>query len=44
MSAGAHEVHQIPLNRIDQQEIAADMALAMIAPIAFQRMIQPFRA
>src|SRR3546814_4878489 len=44
MGSRAHEVHQIALNRVDQQEIAADMALAMIAPIALEGVVQPFRA
>src|SRR3546814_9387338 len=44
MRAGAHEVHQISLDRVDEQEVAADMALAMIAPIAFEGVVQPFRA
>src|SRR3546814_5964034 len=44
MGSRAHEVHQIALNRVDQQEIAADMALAMIAPIALEGAVQPFRA
>src|SRR3546814_9863463 len=44
MRAGAHEVHQISLYRVDEQEVAADMALAMIAPIAFEGVVQPFRA
>src|SRR3546814_7082095 len=44
MRAGGHEVHQISLDRADEQEVAADMALAMIAPIAFEGVVQPFRA
>src|SRR3546814_16906534 len=42
MRAGAHEVHQISLDRVDEQEVAADIALAMIAPIAFEGVVQPF--
>src|SRR3546814_18786010 len=44
MRAGAHEVHQISLDRVDEQGVAADMELAMIAPIAFQGVVQPFRS
>src|SRR3546814_4337482 len=44
MGSRAHEVHQIALNRVDQQESAADMALAMITPIALEGVVQPFRA
>src|SRR3546814_9207941 len=44
MGSRAHEVHQIALNRVDQQEIAAEMALAMIAQIALEGVVQPFRA
>src|SRR3546814_18876130 len=44
MGSRANEVHQFALNRVDQQEIAADMALAMIAPIALEGGVQPFRA
>ena len=43
MRAGAHEVHQVSLDRVDEQEVAADMALAMVAPVAFEGMVQPFR-
>src|SRR3546814_18199493 len=44
MGSRAHEAHQIALNRVDQQEIAADMAIAMIAPSALEGVVQPFRA
>ena len=35
--AGAHEVHQIALNRVDEQKIAANMTFAMVAPFARAR-------
>ena len=38
------EIELIALNLIDQQKITTDMAFAMIGPIPFQRMVEPFRA
>lgn len=32
----------IPWELINKQEVAADMALAMVGPFTFQRMIKPF--
>lgn len=47
MGASTHEDHlsslAVIIDRIDEQEIAADMAFAMAGPIAFQRMIALFR-
>src|SRR3546814_6692752 len=44
MGARSDEVHRIALKRGDQTEIGADMALAVIAPIALEGVVQPFRA
>mgnify|MGYP003582154510 CR=1 FL=1 len=46
MCPGTHKHHQAALagvvQRVDQQEVAADMAIAMACPIACQRVIKPF--
>lgn len=44
MRAGADEVDEISVDLIDQEKITADVALAVIRPIAFQGMIEPFRS
>src|SRR5690349_13649813 len=43
MRAGANEDDRIPLNLIDEQEVAADVTFAVVAPFTLEWMIQPFR-
>jgi len=43
MCARPHDDDAIGFFPINQQEIAADMAFAVIAPVSFQGMIEPFR-
>jgi hypothetical protein len=40
MRAGADEVQLIALDLLDQQKSAADVAFAVIGPVAFQRMVK----
>lgn len=46
VSASADEDYHLvcsdTLELINKQEVAADMALAMVGPFTFQRMIKPF--
>ena len=44
MGARANEVIGVALNLLHQQEIATDMAFAMIGPFAFERVVKPFGA
>jgi hypothetical protein len=43
MGTSAHETDGLVIKLVDQQEIPADVAFAVIGPLAFQRVIQPFR-
>lgn len=47
MGARAHEHHQAVLGGVvepvDQQEVAADVAFAVTAPVAGERVVQPLR-
>ena len=44
LCSGAQEVDLLVLQMVDQQKIAADVALAVIHPIAFERVIQTIGA
>jgi len=44
MSSSAHEIQTVSVKLINQQKVAADVTLSMIAPFAFQWMVQPFSA
>src|SRR3546814_19503600 len=44
MRAGAHEVHQISLDRVDQQDRPDIIEHAMITSNAFEGVVQPFSA
>jgi hypothetical protein len=44
MSARSHEVDPVRLNLVDEQKVAANVALPVIGPIAFQGVIQPLSA
>lgn len=35
MGAGSHKIYQVSQQLIDQQKVAADMAFAIISPLAF---------
>ena len=44
MRSRPHEVNLVPLNLVNQQEVAANVALPVVGPIAFERVVQPLSA
>ena len=44
MRTCAHKVDLVLVNLVNQQKVAADVALSMVGPIAFQAVIQPLGA
>ena len=44
MGSGSDKANAIAFKPVDQQKVAADMAFAVVGSMAFQRMVEPFRA
>ncbi len=44
MRASAYKVQLITFKLAHQQKVTTNMALPMVSPIAFKRMVKPFRA
>ena len=40
MGASAHEADGLTIELVDQQKVAADVAFAVVGPVAFQGVIQ----
>lgn len=43
MRTSSHKVDAVAIHLVNQKKIAADVALAVLGPLAFQTVIQPFR-
>ena len=42
MRSCPHEVDCVAFELVDQQEVATDVAFAMVGPVAFEGVVEPF--